>query len=827
MATNHDTLVGAEKKLGSQGRDLSHRESRGLFSKLDSSRFFRPIVYLLPAVVAGLTVAPNLVSRQYPVDENLVGTPAAGNIKAPFDVDVPDEETTEQLRQEALSKLPRVYDFDVAMGDKIAGVVEGALARMRLKIDAFMVAHPELADAREAKVEAALQEVVLPAWAEFEKAIGTSISPEEMNYLVDRRFDAALAQMVGKAVRDAMSMPLVTGRQALEADRSLGLSIQRVPTKSGDVKFVRDVDSIAELEVLRRDFGQRVKRLFVDAAPAERDFVVTFGARLLDANLTFNRAATELAREVARLGVKPVTLAVKKGEMVIRDGERLTRRHFLVFRTLSESNSQVSGFLVTFGAAFAVLVLILAALRAGRGRRIKLTARDLTFLAVLFSLSLGAVRLWLVLATALHDQFNAWPRDAFLYMMPVAAGAMMVRLVLKTEVALGFALLLSLVMGLMVDTDRLYPLFAVVGASLAATALGSISARGDVLRAGAWVGIGQTCVALALQLFSGVMEPSAYFINLPVAFLGGFLAGLVTLAVIPLVEMGFGYSTDLKLLELANLNHPALKELIVQAPGSYHHSVIVGSLVEAAAEAVDCNPLLARVMSYYHDLGKGCNPGYFIENQRAGHNPHDKLKPSMSAMIIRRHVTDGLDLAKKYRLGEPIFAAIAEHHGTTLIHYFYHRAKEQEDKEHPVHEADYRYPGQKPQTREAALVMLGDSVEAASRSLADPTPARLAGLVSRIINIKFTDGQLDECDLTLRDLHTIARSFSRVLNSIYHQRPEYPELLKDITGKKGHADSDPKQPAKKAQSKDGAAATTAEDPAVDPKPDHLKRLGLS
>ena len=240
----------------------------------------------------------------------------------------------------------------------------------------------------------------------------------------------------------------------------------------------------------------------------------------------------------------------------------------------------------------------------------------------------------------------------------------------------------------------------------------------------------------------------------------------------------------------------------MQAPGSYHHSIIVGALVEAAAESVNANSLLARVMAYYHDLGKGCNPGYFVENQRQAHNPHDKLKPSMSAMIIRRHVTDGLELARKHRLGAPILAGIAQHHGTTLIHFFYHRAKEQAQDGDTVNEADYRYPGQKPQSREAALVMLGDSIEAASRSMQETTPSRLQGLVNRIISSKFTDGQLEECDLTLRDLHTIAKSFSRVLNSIYHHRPEYP-------------DQAPRRPASEAM----AAADAGE-------AEGLRRLGL-
>jgi putative nucleotidyltransferase with HDIG domain len=344
-----------------------------------------------------------------------------------------------------------------------------------------------------------------------------------------------------------------------------------------------------------------------------------------------------------------------------------------------------------------------------------------------------------------------------------------------------------------------------------------MSRRSDLLRAGMWVAGGQAAVALALQLLDASTGLDAYAFTVTAAVASGILSAFVAMGLTLVVESAFGYATDLQLLELANLNHPALKSLIVQAPGSYHHSIIVGSLVEAAAEEIDANALLARVMAYYHDIGKGENPAYFSENQRGGPNPHNKLKPSMSATVIRRHVADGLELARRYRLGEPIRAAIAEHHGTTTIQFFYQKAKEAEDENNPVSEQDYRYAGRKPRSRETALVMLGDSVEAACRSLADPTPARVQGMVNRVINMKFTDGQLEQCDLTLKDLHAIAKAFARVLNSIYHERPEYPGVTDDLSGKKSNGDLDPKQ-AKKAQ--------RADEDSEEDRPDNLRRLGL-
>jgi len=251
---------------------------------------------------------------------------------------------------------------------------------------------------------------------------------------------------------------------------------------------------------------------------------------------------------------------------------------------------------------------------------------------------------------------------------------------------------------------------------------------------------------------------------------------MLLMALVAMAEGLLGYTTDLRLLELANLNHPALKELIVQAPGTYHHSIIVGTLVEAAAEEIGANPLLAKVCAYYHDLGKGRNPLYFGENQR-GPNRHDELPPEESARLIVDHVAMGMEAARKHKLPRRVAAAIPEHHGTRLVGYFYHkalRAQEGREDAEPVDPEAFRYAGPKPQSAETALVMMADAAEAASRSMADPTPEKLHRLVQKLVDGIAADGQLDECSLTLRDLSQIVASFTRTLAGIYHSRPEYP-----------------------------------------------------
>jgi cyclic-di-AMP phosphodiesterase PgpH len=243
----------------------------------------------------------------------------------------------------------------------------------------------------------------------------------------------------------------------------------------------------------------------------------------------------------------------------------------------------------------------------------------------------------------------------------------------------------------------------------------------------------------------------------------------------PLMEMAFGYTTKSSLLELANLDQPILRRLMLEAPGTYHHSVIVGSMAEAAASEIGANPLIAKVSGYYHDIGKLKNPLYFIENQRDGKNIHNKLAPSMSCLILTSHVKNGVEIAREKKLGQQITDAITQHHGTTLISFFYEKAKKLQ-KDQVVNIDDFRYPGPKPQTRETALVMLADVVEAAARTLEQPTPSRIQGLVQQLINKLFSDHQLDECPLTLKDLNNIAKSFNKILSGIYHHRIEYPDV---------------------------------------------------
>jgi len=282
------------------------------------------------------------------------------------------------------------------------------------------------------------------------------------------------------------------------------------------------------------------------------------------------------------------------------------------------------------------------------------------------------------------------------------------------------------------------------------------------------------------------------------AAIGGLSVIAIVTLLLPLIEYLFKVTTDITLLELLDLDQPIMKNLMVTAPGTYHHSVIVGNLVEAAAETVGANPLLARVSAYYHDIGKIKMPDYFVENQSGSISKHDKLTPHMSSMIITNHVKEGVELAHQYKLPEAIVDIIKQHHGNMTVSYFYEKAKEKSENDAPAEE-DYKYPGPKPQTRVAALVMMADAVEAASKVLNDPTPARIESLVDRIINHIFLEGQLDECELTLKDIHEIKTRFTFILTGIFHKRIDYPGF--DFTNENLHKESAKTQKGKSSENK--------------------------
>jgi len=467
-----------------------------------------------------------------------------------------------------------------------------------------------------------------------------------------------------------------------------------------------------------------------------------------------------------------------------------------------------------------ILLAILFEFATANIRKFSPDDRDLLFLTLLLLALLAVTKASLAVFPLIGQALPEIPPSAYVYGIGIAAGAILVRIVLNSETALVFSLVTGTFAGWLMDNSSFFAIYFFIGSVVGAHSVGYAEDRTIVVKAGAKVGVVNVLTILCQNLISHHWVLSEMGFSLLFGFLGAVVAALLVLGVLPVVEWVFGYTTNIKLLELANLNHPLLKQMILEAPGTYHHSVIVSTLAETTARSVNANPLLARVSAYYHDIGKITKPLYFVENQGQHENKHDKLAPSMSSLVLVSHVKDGLELAREYGLGKKISNIIQQHHGTGLISFFYQKAKDQEDPElEQVEEGDYRYPGPKPQTKEAGLVLLADAVEAASRTLQEPTPARLQGLVQKIINNIFTDGQLDECELTLKDLHQIAKSINPILAGLHHHRVDYPASgAKENSGKKKNDGDLHKQPAKTGRDRNPEDKKSGEE--------DIKRLGL-
>ena len=485
----------------------------------------------------------------------------------------------------------------------------------------------------------------------------------------------------------------------------------------------------------------------------------------LDSNLAYNKTETETRRKAILEKVAPVysQVLVKKNELIIGKGQRVTGAHLAQLNQLAEKEGGRFKLVYSGGIAIilALLITMLVVYLGSYRNKMFLRSKNLY---LIFTIALLNIFLAKIIVTSPISP----------YIMPIATGAMLLSMLLDAGCAFIVSVLMSVVVGIIAGNK-----FDVMVVSLVAGMTGVYFVRGvrrraQILAAGLIVGLTQLAAICGLGLLS-LTEPNIFLRDGIWGIVSGILSSAIVMLILPVFESLFELTTDITLLELSDLNHPLLRRMVLEAPGTYHHSLIVGNLAEAASDAIGANSLLARVGAYYHDIGKTEKSEYFSENETGSKSYHEALTPSMSALIITSHVKDGIELAKRYKLNRTLIDFIAQHHGTGLIYYFYQRALEKINDEEALEEEGFRYPGPKPQTKETAIVLLADSVEAASRTLEDPTPARIKSLVQKIINNKFIDSQLDECELTLKDMYKIAESFVRILTGIFHTRVEYPE----------------------------------------------------
>lgn len=505
-----------------------------------------------------------------------------------------------------------------------------------------------------------------------------------------------------------------------------------------------------------------------------RDIIKLVAINSLRPNLIYNAEATAEAIQEASNAIQPVQKNIKAGEIIVRAGDRVTVEQISILEQLGIQRTQ-SYTSTLIGAGLFVLLTFWVLIQFLRRYYSDIFKDDR--LMLLIGLVFIIILLLTRFLTMIKISDNAEINSLVGYLAPVAAGSMLIAILLDNRLAHFLTLVMALYVGLITEGNQLfYGITAFVGGTVGVFQVYRLSQISDLAKSALYVALANIVTIVTLSMIGGSLSWNLILVGILIGAINGILSAILMIGALPYLESAFSITSMIKLLELSNPNHFLLKRLLLEAPGTYHHSLMVGNLAEASAESIGANPLLVRVGAYYHDIGKLKRPEYFVENQRGFENPHEKIAPALSALIITSHVKDGLEYARDAHLPEVVNDFIAQHHGNSLTRYFYGRALE-EDRDGTISEDSFRYEGPKPQSKEVALVMLADSVEAAIRSLQEPTDAKIREMVKKIIKDKLNDGQLESCDLTFKDLDTITQSFCTILEGMYHKRIEYPEVI--------------------------------------------------
>jgi len=600
---------------------------------------------------------------------------------------------------------------------------------------------------------------------------GVSFSPENIRLLASHSLQRYMIEQALPWLEARLLEGVVSDTRTLRSS-PMGVLIRNVET--GEEILRPDASGIRDLPSLLTLFSQYL-RANSDLTLPERRMINQLTAALVMPTLTINREATRNLGIAAGETVQPVYYRVSKGEVLVQRGERVTPEQQLKLQTLFRSGKTFLRAPETVGVLIIALLLGVGLYIAPSGKPSSpLKRRDLYFIAFLLLLFGVAAKGLYVAAPRLAEgaALSALP-----YAFPVTGAAGLAALIFAARRYCVTGLLLSMFSCMLLGGGLGLFLFYFLSAMGNTWLIMRAQNRQDVVRSMVPLTLGMLPLGFAAAMFEGFPMDHAGALALCL-IVNVVLTQFIMFSISPLLELVFGYTTRFRLMELINLEQPLLQDLMVSAPGTYHHSLVVSNMVEAGAKAVGANSLLCKVGALYHDIGKLAYPEYFIENQFGAPNRHDKLAPAMSALILVSHVKKGVELAAKHRLGEDIEDLIRQHHGTSIMRFFYQRALEQAQPGETVREEDFQYGGPRPQSREAAIVMVADMVEASSRTLSDPTPARIRSHIDTIIRNIFADGQLDESALTFQDLHKLSASFARILTGLFHQRIAYPDRVK-------------------------------------------------
>jgi len=782
-----------------------------IFDFLNSGNNIRWCLLSVVLLAFAITVYPSMLKiSEYNYQP---GDIAKADVKAPKDIFIEDQETTEEKRKQAVRDVLTIYDYDDTLIIRLTEDIQKAFDNVRKVYETIHAEEEELAPATQEPLpwqriieKKTVHDRIWETKTQFEKTLNIHTDENEYRILARYEFSKTISDLVIRILIEILENGVVSGKETLLRENESGGIIVRILSVRKELVLtdVRRYYSIEQAKSMVRIIAQPLLR---DMPYTILNPVADLTQKLIQPNLTLNRSETEERRKKAAESIKAVLYKIKAGEIIIREGERVTEGHLRKLNALRSQAAEESTLARSMGAILMMMALILILFSFSVPDPLSLSNKDLLFMGCMLSVFFFLLKIssFFIEALVRHNPLSISATSLTLA-IPLAASSMTICLFMRMRIAGPFALITAACTGIILQNRLEMFFYFLLNGLMAAYWVRHCRERKVFIKAGAKLGILNIALATALKLHTGEFPGIGFLWDVVFAFIGGIGTGIISAGLVALVESAFNYTTDITLLELSNLERPLLRRLMIEAPGTYHHSVVVGTMVEAAAAEIGANPLLVKVSAYYHDIGKIRKPLYFIENQMNAANRHEKLAPTMSGLILIAHVKDGVEIGRENKLGQPILDTIRQHHGTSLIRYFYEKAKARGVDTLTIE--DFRYPGPKPQTREIGLVMLADVVEASSRTLENPTPSRIQGHVKKIMDAVLADGQLNECDLTLKDLYNIEKAFNKILNGIHHHRIEYVETP---DGKEKKNGSSYHQSAKPAFNIPGKGATNGTD----------------
>ncbi len=728
------------------------------------ARYWLLAQFLLAIIAVTAIIVYSRDAKDYDFIE---GDPSPVTVRAQRFVRIFDEERTEAVRSLAREAVPKNYITDF----QVEEMVSSDFNRSMLELRELAMEYQQFTN--HYRAELVVNQSLEAGGSDSEDPALTKLTPEEEQDLrkAQKKFlreryslepqDSVIRQLSLLSLLELMDF---TDEEWNVFDTNGQLLLKQVMANS-----IRE----EEVDQAKEELDTWTASMDWNASSQVKDSLTKIVRPLVRANYIYDEASTESARELAESQIDPVTIDIKPGQVVVRKGDILTKDNLKILEGIGELDSRLSW--VHVFSVFIIVAICFVLLFIYVDYELRDTVITNAHWSVIFITFVFVLVATIFLTSALESTL----------FIPVATASMLLCLILDIRVAMISVMVLGPFVGLLTESWY-HGVVGMLTGMAAASSLGHLVSWNQLFRSAVRVAIVNALLVLAFSLQQGLVGSELVDVTL-MGGLNGLLSIMLVGLLLPVFERTFGMSTGVQLLELGQGNHPLLQKLMREAPGTYQHSVMVANLSEKSAQAIGANAFLCKVGAYFHDIGKLRRPRYFTENQVGDESPHSRLSPSLSAVIITNHTKEGLEMAEDYNLPEVIKACITQHHGTSLVKYFYYQACEQSDT--LPNEDVFRYDGPKPQTREVGVLMICDGVEASTRSIKNPTKGKLDDMVDKIIDGHLADGQLDECGLSLKDIQTIRYTLKDMLQGIYHARIEYPESSKSREEPRSREDS--------------------------------------